>query len=126
MLGDVVTAEAQSASTYEIARDQSPLSAAEALVLRGQIAARRSETANATAAYKEAILLLSGAGADRRAAELWFELGGLLQDVGEAAAALDAYRRAAASTGLTTRSSLQETMGRVPAVRRKEPTASMR
>jgi len=125
MLGDVVTAEAQSASTYEIARDQSPLSAAEALVLRGQIAASRSETAEATAAYKEAILLLSGAGADRRAAELWFELGGLLQDVGEAAAALDAYRRAAASTGLTTRSSLQETMGRGPAVRRREPTASL-
>jgi hypothetical protein len=56
--------------------------------------------------------MLSGVGADRRAAELWFELGGLLQDVGEAAAALDAYRRAAASTGLTPRIPLQEAIAR--------------
>lgn len=111
-LGDTATAAEQSAESYRIARDQSPLSAAEALVLQGQIAASVMRTDEATAAYKEAILLLSGVGADRRAAELWFELGGLLEDVGEAAAALDAYRRAAASTGLTPRASLQEALTR--------------
>jgi tetratricopeptide (TPR) repeat protein len=112
LLGDVETAAEQSASSYRIAREQAPLSAAEALVLQGQISASRQRTADAAATYKEAILLLSGVGADRRAAELWFELGGLLQDVGEAGAALDAYRRAAASTGLTPRTTLPDTSGR--------------
>ena len=51
-------------------------------------------------AYREAILLLSGVGADRGAAQIWFELGGLLEGLGDQDGALDAYRRAAASTGL--------------------------
>jgi tetratricopeptide (TPR) repeat protein len=122
-LGDHVTAAEQSANSYQIARDQAPLSAAEALVLQGQIAASRSETDQAAASYKEAILLLSGVGADRRAAELWFELGGLLQEVGEPAAALDAYRRAAASTGLTPRASMHDAMAR--AERRDERSVVM-
>jgi transcriptional regulator with XRE-family HTH domain len=113
LLGDVETAAEQSASSYRIAREQAPLSAAEALVLQGQIAASQRRTAEAATTYKEAILLLSGVGADRRAAELWFELGGLLQDVGESGAALDAYRRAAASTGLTPRTVLPDTRQRV-------------
>jgi tetratricopeptide (TPR) repeat protein len=113
MLGDAETASEQSASSYRITREQSPLWAAEALVLQGQIAASQRRTAEAATTYKEAILLLSGVGADRRAAELWFELGGLLQDVGESGAALDAYRRAAASTGLTPRAVLPDTRQRV-------------
>ena len=112
LLGDADAAAEQSAHTYELARENAPLTAADALVLQGQIAASQGRTEQAAATYKEAILLLSGVGADRRAAELWFELGGLLQDVGEAAAALDAYRRAAASTGLTPRVSLHEAMVR--------------
>jgi tetratricopeptide (TPR) repeat protein len=108
LLGDPTTAAEQSAASYQLAREQAPLSAAEALVLHGQIAAAQGRTTEAADTYKEAILLLSGVGADRRAAELWFELGGLLQDVGESAAALDAYRRAAASTGLTPRTSMHE------------------
>lgn len=103
LLGDMDSAADLASSSFGIAREQAPLSAAEALVLQGQIAASRGRTDEASAIYKEAILQLSGVGADRRAAELWFELGGLLQDVGEAAAALDAYRRAAASTGLRAR-----------------------
>jgi tetratricopeptide (TPR) repeat protein len=103
LLGDSTTASELAMRCYEVAREQAPLAAAEALVLKGQIAASEDRTDDAATTYKEAILLLSGAGADRRAAELWFELGGLLQDVGEGAAALDAYRRAAASTGLTPR-----------------------
>jgi tetratricopeptide (TPR) repeat protein len=108
LLGHIEAASEQAANSYGISRDQAPLSAAEALVLQGQIAASRGDTEEATSLYKEAILILSGAGADRLAAELWFELGGLLQDVGEHAAALDAYRRAAASTGLTPRVPLPE------------------
>jgi tetratricopeptide (TPR) repeat protein len=112
LLGDPEAAAGLAESSFGIARDHAPLSAAEALVLQGQILASQDRTEEASATYREAILLLSGVGADRRAAELWFELGGLLQDVGEAAAALDAYRRAAASTGLTPRIPLHETMAR--------------
>jgi len=112
LLGDPETAAELANGCYQIAREQAPLSASEALVLQGQIAASQGRTDLAGESYKEAILLLSGVGADRRAAELWFELGGLLQDVGEAAAALDAYRRAAASTGLTPRVPLREAAAR--------------
>ena len=115
ILGDVITASAQAAASFEIAHGQAPLSAADALVLQGQIAASESRSDDAVASYKEAILLLSGVGADRRAAELWFELGGLLQDVNQPEAALDAFRRAAASTGLAPRTSLHVTMTRAAA-----------
>ena len=115
LLGDHITATAQAAASYEIAHGQAPLSAADALVLQGQIAASESRTDDAVRSYKEAILLLSGVGADRRAAELWFELGGLLQDVHEPEAALDAFRRAAASTGLAPRTSIHVAMERAAA-----------
>jgi tetratricopeptide (TPR) repeat protein len=104
ILGNTALAAEQLQSSQAISREQAPLLAAEALVLQGQIAMNEGRTADASATYQEAIRLLSGVGADRRAAELWFELGGLLQEVGDAEAALDAYRRAAASTGLTSRS----------------------
>ena len=120
LLGDTATAAELAEASYHLSREEAPLSAAEAMVLQGQIAAGENRTDVAGANYKEAILLLSGVGADRRAAELWFELGGLLQDVGEAAAALDAYRRAAASTGLTPRIPIHEAMARAkPATRER-------
>jgi len=118
LLGDHITASAQASASFEIAHEQAPLSAADALVLQGQIAASESRTGDAIDSYKEAILLLSGVGADRRAAELWFELGGLLQDVHEPEAALDAFRRAAASTGLSPRTSIHAAMERAAADRR--------
>ncbi len=103
LLGDTDAAVEQVSASLEITREQAPLAAAEALVLQGEITLGRGDAAGATRAYREAILVLSGAGADRRAAELWFELGGLLEEVGDTEAALDAFRRAAASTGLTPR-----------------------
>ena len=48
---------------------------------------------------------LSAIGADHGAAQLWFDLADLLEGVGLAEASRDAYRRAAASTGLRTRTS---------------------
>ncbi len=53
----------------------------------------------AAQAYQEAVHLLSAIGADRGAAQLWFDLADLLEQVGQAEAARDAYKRAAASTG---------------------------
>jgi predicted RNA polymerase sigma factor len=52
-------------------------------------------------------MTLTSIGADRGAAVLWFELASLLEELGEQDDARDAYKRAAASTGLTTRASLR-------------------
>jgi tetratricopeptide (TPR) repeat protein len=112
LLGDPDAASEMAGKSHTIAIGQSPLLAAEALVLQGQIAASQDQADVASTTYKQAIVLLSGVGADRRAAELWFELGGLLLDVGEAADALDAFRRAAASTGLNQRVSVHDAMAR--------------
>ena len=59
----------------------------------------------ATAAnlFKHAVHVLTGVGADREAAQLWLELGTLLESVGEDDAARQAYRSAAASAGLRVR-----------------------
>jgi tetratricopeptide (TPR) repeat protein len=103
MLGDDTTAEEQAVATYHAVSEHAPLLAADARVLAGQVAARQGRTDDARAAYMHAILLLSGVGADRGAAQLWFELGGLLEELGDDDASRDAYRRAAASTGLTMR-----------------------
>ena len=50
--------------------------------------------------YREAVLELSSIGSDRGAAAAWFELGALLDELGLEREAHDAYRSAAASTGL--------------------------
>ena len=46
---------------------------------------------------------MSAIGADRTAAQLWFELGALWESVGDAEASRDAYRSAAASAGVQLR-----------------------
>ena len=88
------------AATLEEAGVRAPLVAADARLLQGQVLAGHGAVDEAKRAYREAILLLSGVGADRGAAQTWFELGGLLEELGDAAGSLDAFRRAAASTGL--------------------------
>jgi tetratricopeptide (TPR) repeat protein len=102
LAGDLSEASWQVAQVLEQAQEI-PLLAAEAWVLRGQLAADVGDVEQATAGYRQAVLSLTAIGADRGAAQLWFELAGLLQEVGDAEGALDAYRRAAASTGLTSR-----------------------
>jgi Tfp pilus assembly protein PilF len=53
------------------------------------------------------VLVLTRIGADRSAAQLWFELASLLEEVGEFDSARDAYRSAAASTGLVSRATVR-------------------
>ncbi|GAA5149159.1 hypothetical protein GCM10023340_24040 [Nocardioides marinquilinus] len=79
----------------------SPLAAAEARTLSGRALIAAGRVEEAVEQFRHAILELSAVGADRGAAQLWFELGGLLQEHGAVSEALDAFRRAAASTGLT-------------------------
>lgn len=80
-----------------------PLAEAEALVLEGRTLAAEGEADRAAAAYTKAVHRLSAIGADQGAAQLWFDLADLFTGLGMAEAALDAYRRAAVSTGLRAR-----------------------
>ena len=79
-----------------------PLAHAEAAAVLGQVAVLDGDTSRARALCAEAAQLLSAAGADRATAQVWYELAMCLEQAGATTEALDAYRRAAASTGLTT------------------------
>ena len=70
---------------------------------RGQIAFDEGDGAGAVVSYREAVAQLTSAGADRVAGEVWFELAGALDRVGEAEEAKAAYRNAAAAAGLAVR-----------------------
>jgi tetratricopeptide (TPR) repeat protein len=74
-----------------------------ALVVRGQAHAAMGREDEARRAYVDAVHTLSGAGADRDAAQLWFELADLLEEVGDMDGAREAYRSAAATSGLSPR-----------------------
>ncbi|KRC46312.1 MULTISPECIES: helix-turn-helix domain-containing protein [unclassified Nocardioides] len=69
-------------------------------VVLGQAAALDARPSDAREHYGRAIHALTAAGADREAAQLWFDLGTLLTDVGDTDGALQAFRNAGASTGL--------------------------
>ena len=86
-----------------------PVLAAEALVVLGRARVAQDDIPGARAAFSTAVATLSAVGADRSAAELWFELGALWEGLGEVEAARDAYRSAAASTGLYGRFTLPAT-----------------
>jgi transcriptional regulator with XRE-family HTH domain len=80
-----------------------PMLAVNGLTLLGQIDWTRGDRDSAQSWYRQAIALLTGAGADREAAQLWFDLGSLAAEAGLVAESADAFRRAAASTGLSAR-----------------------
>jgi tetratricopeptide (TPR) repeat protein len=102
--GDLDTAETMCRGTFEVANAEVPAFAANARAVLGQIFSARGDNEGAKSLYRQAVFFLTGAGADRDAAQLWFELADLLEEVGDLDAARDAYRSAAATTGLRTRS----------------------
>lgn len=107
LAGDIDSAQEISARIHDEAKAVSPVMAADAKSLEGQVYAARGEVQAAVSAYREAVMVLTGAGSDREAAEMWFELAGLLEDVNEYDAARDAYRSAAAASGVQTRPKLR-------------------
>lgn len=98
--GHLDEARAISVAIHHTVQAEAPLLAASAKSLEGQTAAAQGESTAAMSAYRQAVFILTGIGADRGAAQLWFELAGLLEDAGELDGARAAYRSAAASTGL--------------------------
>jgi tetratricopeptide (TPR) repeat protein len=103
LAGDVETAEVMSRHVHESIKVLSPLTAADAKSLEGQVHAAQGDIEAAARSYHEAVFALTGLGSDREAAELWFELAGLLEDVNEFDAARHAYRSAAAASGVQSR-----------------------
>jgi transcriptional regulator with XRE-family HTH domain/Tfp pilus assembly protein PilF len=101
--GDLATAHDICAEIIAAVSNDAPLLAADAEALAGQIAAAHGDMESAQAAYRRAVFALTSVGSDRDAAQLWFELADLLQDVGDLEASREAYRSAAASSGLRTR-----------------------
>jgi tetratricopeptide (TPR) repeat protein len=79
---------------------ESPLASARIHALLGRVYVARGAVAEARAAYRAAVAKLTGAAADREAAQLWYQLGAMLQATGEESLAADAFRRAGASLGL--------------------------
>jgi tetratricopeptide (TPR) repeat protein len=103
MEGDVEQATSRALAVLEAAGNDLPLISVDALTLLGQIAWNTAAREEAHRWYRQAIAVLTGVGADREAGQLWFELGTLAAQAGLMAESADAFRRAAASTGLTAR-----------------------
>lgn len=77
-----------------------PTHEAQSLVLKGRIAFAREERDAARQLFQAGVHALTASGADRGAAQLWFELADLLAEVGDHEGAVNAFRSAGASTGL--------------------------
>jgi tetratricopeptide (TPR) repeat protein len=100
LAGSAEDAYQDAAAVLSEVKDAAPLLAVGALIVMGQASFERQEGARAADHYREAVGVLSGIGSDRAAAECWFDLGVLLDELGLESEAHDAYRSAAASTGL--------------------------
>lgn len=116
LLGHNEEATAALRKARELAPDNTPTLNASIAVLEGEIAATNGNPDVARENYRRAVQILTAIGADREAAQLWFELGNLLSDVGDAEGALDAFKRAGASSGLIAGSALASRASRsIPA-----------
>jgi tetratricopeptide (TPR) repeat protein len=101
--GDLLQAREACSEVIAALNGEDPILTADAEALSGQVAAAGGDLDGARRAYRRAVFVLTGIGADRDAAQLWFELADLFEDVGDIEASRDAYRSAAASSGLKSR-----------------------
>ncbi|HVT63683.1 MAG TPA: helix-turn-helix domain-containing protein [Mycobacteriales bacterium] len=100
LAGDTSAATEIAIRVLEATEGIAPSVAAEAASILGALAASRGDTAAAAKFYRDAVALLTAVGQDRRAAQLWLELGSQLEQLGDSDASRDAYRRAAVASGL--------------------------
>ncbi len=101
--GDADGARDRALAVVEAYVEHLPLIAVDAMILLGQIAWTSGEQEDAQQWYRRAIATLTGVGADREAAQVWFEIGTLASQAGLVAESADAFQRAAVSAGLTSR-----------------------
>jgi tetratricopeptide (TPR) repeat protein len=102
LLGDLESARQLAGAAADRSRATTPVVAADALALLGELSVQAGDLDTARGHFQQAVLLLSGVGADRSAAQLWYQLAHLLESIGESSSALDAYKRAGAASGLVT------------------------
>jgi transcriptional regulator with XRE-family HTH domain len=100
LAGDCDEAIVRATAALEVVRGTSPAMSAEAEVIIGRAEAARGDIAAARTRYRSAIAFLTIAQADRQAAQLWYQLGDLLEAAGDLDGSRDAFRRSAASAGL--------------------------
>jgi tetratricopeptide (TPR) repeat protein len=100
LIGDVEEAERLAEDCFESMREDNLMLSAQALTVLGQVQVTRNDIDRAVAHFRRALVVLDGVGADREAAQLWFELANLLRECGAVEDAMEAFRRAGASTGL--------------------------
>jgi transcriptional regulator with XRE-family HTH domain len=98
--GDLDAAERLALQGRDLLGNHGSLVVAEAEAVLGRIEHQRSNRTEARRHYRAAVAAMTSAGADHAAAELWFDLGALFDEAGDAASARDAYRSAAATLGL--------------------------
>lgn len=103
MSGDPVSALEAADLAESMAGENGHLVRAGAIVVRGQAYGAMGRANEARESYVDAVRVLSGAGADKDAAQLWFELADLLEEAGDMDGAREAYRSAAATSGLMSR-----------------------
>lgn len=101
LIGDTEEAERLAEDCFEKVRETNLMLSAQALCVIGQVAATRGDIDEAVAKFRRALVVLDGVGAERGAAQLWFELANLLREYGAIDDAIEAFRRAGASSGLT-------------------------
>ena len=103
LAGALDEAHVAALAVVEATQADLPIISVQALTLLGQIAWGSGEREDAQQWYRRAIATLTGVGADREAAQVWFEIGTLAAQAGLVAESADAFQRAAASAGLTSR-----------------------
>lgn len=108
LLGEFEQALITADEALRLTPEAASTSRASGHALKGQISMAAGDVATARRELLTAVEVLSSAGSDREAAQLWYELGGHLDEVGESTAALDAFRRAATSAGLRAPHSLTQ------------------
>ncbi|KRA31122.1 MULTISPECIES: tetratricopeptide repeat protein [unclassified Nocardioides] len=100
VLGDRETALECAEKVMETKPTGGPTLEAQSLVLKGRIAFGGGDRARARTLFQAGVHVLTAAGADKGAAQVWFELAHLLAEVGDHEGAVQAFRSAGASTGL--------------------------
>lgn len=100
LVGDLGQATDCAERALTLFNDEPSLDCATAHALLGRAAALDGDRERALVKYRQAVAVLTGAGAGRRAAQLWTELGGFFDEAAETADSRDAYRAAAACLGV--------------------------
>jgi tetratricopeptide (TPR) repeat protein len=100
LAGDLDAAERLAQDAIASAQTLAPFLVAEAEVVLGRVALAQDNSGEAQIRFRRAVAALTGAAADREAAQLWYQLGELLEAAGDDQGARDAFKSAGASVGL--------------------------